>query len=69
VQYDLFMCFMQLFDKRRTSTRPKSTRKKDKGHGTSAKLKVTRAEPLTLKVTNILLFFVHLCLEIVEYFG
>jgi hypothetical protein len=70
MQCDLFMCFMQLFGKPRTSSRPKSTLKKDKGHETSAQLKLTRAEPLTLKVTNMLLFFLHLCsLKIVGCFG
>jgi hypothetical protein len=70
MQCDLFMCFMQLFGKPRTSSRPKSTLKEDKGHGTSAQLKLTRAEPLTLKVTNMLLLFIRPCsLKTVECFG
>jgi hypothetical protein len=68
---DMFKCFTQLFDKPRASSHSKrSLKRRDKEHGTSAQLKLTRAEPLTLKVTNSLLFIVHLCcLKIVEYFG
>jgi hypothetical protein len=63
------MCFIQLFDKPRAKSRIKSTLKRDKEHGTSGQLKLTHAEPLTLKVSNVLFFIVYLCcLKIVEYF-